>query len=247
VEEYAAAVREWIAARGTPRGLILGVTPELYRLPWPTDALPRAVDHTRAMIDALWPGDPASALHAKWTDVPLPDSSIDIALCDGGFHLLAHPSEQRALVRSLARLISPGGIFVLRLFVPPVERESVEQVMRALEEGSIPNLNVLKLRLGMALQASSEQGVVLHGVWQALHDRHPDPALLAQQLGWELAHLRAIDTYKNCASRYHFVSVDLAHELFCANGAGFEVVSMHCNDYPLGERCPIVVYRRKSR
>jgi hypothetical protein len=98
----------------------------------------------------------------------------------------------------------------------------------------------------MAIQQSSEQGVRLHDVWHTLHTRHPDPLVLAHHLGWNLAHLQPIDTYRDCQSRYHFVTVDQVRDMFCASGAGFDVVSVQTPSYQLGERCPLVVYRRGS-
>lgn len=58
------AVREWTAAQAAPpRVLLLGVTPEIYGLPWPegTDFL--AADRTQAMIDVVWPGPRDAARH----------------------------------------------------------------------------------------------------------------------------------------------------------------------------------------
>ncbi|HEX2880768.1 MAG TPA: class I SAM-dependent methyltransferase [Polyangiaceae bacterium] len=243
-EEYARVVLDWAAVQGSPRALILGVTPELYGLPWPTGTTLSAVDHTQAMIDALWPGPKGSALRAEWTDLPVPSGSVDIAVCDGGLHLLSHPNQQLAMVRSLERVLVVGGLFIVRLFVPPAQQESVDRVLRDLDSGAIPNLNVLKLRLGMALQQSATEGVELHHVWSVLQSQFPDFEALARRLGWELAHLQAIDTYRNCQSRYHFVSLEEVQQMFCGEDPAFELVSVHAGSYALGERCPLVVLRR---
>jgi len=245
-EVYAAAVRSWHVQDRAPRALILGVTPELYRLPWPNGSSVTAIDHTQAMIDALWPGPQGTALNAEWTGIPLPAGSIDVALCDGGFHLLSHPEQQMSMVRSLASVLTPAGLFIVRLFVPPKHQETAEHVLDELDVGAIPNLNVLKLRLGMALQPSAQEGVELHSVWTALHSRFPDLTALAQHLNWDLAHLQAIDTYRNCASRYHFVSADTVQRMFCSVEGGFDLVSVHTCAYELGERCPLLVFRRRD-
>lgn len=242
--EYSRVVLDWSHSHGSPRALILGVTPELHGLPWPAGTDLKALDHTQAMIDALWPGPKDAALRGEWTDILLPAGSVDLVLCDGGLHLLSYPSQQRAMVRSLKRILVVGGLFVVRLFVPPAQRETVDAVLRDLASGTIPNLNVLKLRLGMALQQSATEGVELHDVWSALQAQFPDFEGLAHRLGWDLAHLQAIDTYRNCRSRYHFVSVEAAQAMFCDDEAGFELVSVHTRSYALGERCPIVVFRK---
>ena len=77
--------------------LILGVTPELYRLEWPVGSRIRAADRSRQMIDAIWPGPADEAIEADWLDLPLEDNSLDCVLCDGGLHLLQYPNEQRRL------------------------------------------------------------------------------------------------------------------------------------------------------
>lgn len=248
VAAFERAIRNWSEHyEKPPRGLILGVTPELYRLHWPAGSRVSAVDHTQAMIDALWPGPQGDAHRGEWTELPFDDAAFDVVLCDGGFHLLDHPHGQRRLVQQVARVLCDGGLFVLRLFVPPTVRESPEQVLQALASGGIPNLNVLKLRLGMALQADEQGGVALHGVWHTLCTAQPDFPALAARLGWELPHLQAIDSYRNSPNHYHFVSTARACQLFCQDPGGFALVTTQTCTYELGERCPIVVLRRQPR
>lgn len=232
--------------RRPPRALILGVTPELYRLPWPAGADVLAADHTQEMIDAVWPGPREAAIHADWTALPLPDGSRDIVLCDGGIHLLTHPQAHEQLVRSVRRVLAPGGVCVLRLFVPPAQREAPGTVLQDLAAGRMSSLNVLKLRLAMSMQPSPGEGVQLSGVWDAVHRAEPDSERLAARLGWTLEHLLAINTYRDCPRRYHFVSVDEVRALFCASPGGFAMESVHVPTYELGERCPIVVFRRSG-
>jgi hypothetical protein len=49
-------------------------------------------------------------------------------------------------VRLLAGALSEDGLCILRLYVPPVRRESPDAVFDDLLGGRIPNLNILKLR-----------------------------------------------------------------------------------------------------
>ncbi|NTV97004.1 MAG: class I SAM-dependent methyltransferase, partial [Thiobacillus sp.] len=81
---------DWCGQAGgrAPRGLILGVTPELYRLPWPDRSLVRAADRTPEMIEYVWPGAAEAVLHSDWRELDVADASFDIVLCDGGLHLL---------------------------------------------------------------------------------------------------------------------------------------------------------------
>src|SRR5688500_18216646 len=104
-----AASDDWGSATSRPpRVLILGVTPELYGLAWPTGSLVRAVDRTKQMLSEVWPGDPKDAVHADWLEMDWPDDSFDLVLCDGGWSLLDLPG-QHMLARRLAKIIAPDG------------------------------------------------------------------------------------------------------------------------------------------
>ena len=65
--------------------------------------------------------------------------------------------------REVARLLTAKGRFVLRVFARPGVAESVEDIARDLTEGSIGDINALKLRLYGAV----------HGDGARLHDVPP--------------------------------------------------------------------------
>lgn len=243
---YAEVVGGWARAHGTPRALILGVTPELYGLPWPPGTAVAAVDHTPSMIDAVWPGPRDAVVCANWTDPPLESGSRDMALCDGGIHLLSYPHDHHNLVGALRRVVAPGGLCVFRLFVPPRQREQPGTVLRDLLAGRISNPNILKLRLGMALQEDKEQGVQLGKVWDAIHQVAPDLSHLAERIGSRPEPWLAIRSYRNCPNRYHFLSVAEVCRLFCDDPGGFTMEKVQVPSYELSERCPTVVFRRGS-
>jgi SAM-dependent methyltransferase len=247
VEGYADAVKRWTHASRAPRVLLLGVTPELYAMDWPpgTDFL--AVDRAQAMIDCVWPGPRERVRCEDWTALSLPDASCDLALCDGGFHLLSHPGGQADLVRSLRRVLAGGGLCVLRLFVPPARAESPDAVLRDLLAGRIASVDALKLRLGMALQRDARAGVALARVWDVFERAVPDPEAAQAAIGWPVDRIRSMDAYRGAASRYHFVSVEQVRQLFCVDPGGFEVESLRIPGYELGERCPVLALRRGSR
>jgi SAM-dependent methyltransferase len=242
----AETIGRWARENGAPRALILGVTAEFCRLPWPrgTDLL--AVDHTQAMIDYVWPGSRESALCADWITMPLKASSRDIVLCDGGFHTLPFPQGQRDLIQKLQQVVAPGGLCICRFYMVPERRASVDSVLTDLLAGKIPNLNVLKIRLWMAHWRESAIGVELGKVWEAVHRVAPDFAQLASRIGWSAEHLSAIDTYRDCTIRYYFFGMDDIRRLFCQDPGGFEIETTDVPDYELGEQCPTVVLRRRA-
>jgi SAM-dependent methyltransferase len=241
---FNSTINSWANEKRTPRALILGVTPELYNLPWPdgTDLL--AVDRTQGMINNVWPGPRNAAICDDWTTMPLQSGSRDIVLCDGGVHLLTYPHEHRKFVQTLHRVIAPDGLCIFRLFIPPEKREEPEKVLQDLLDAKISNLNLLKLRLDMALHKDITQGVQLGLVWDAIHQAAPDFNRLASRLGWSLEHLLVINTYRDCQTRYHFLNLDDVRHLFCENPGGFRLEAVNVPTYELGERCPTVVFRR---
>jgi SAM-dependent methyltransferase len=245
VAAYSRRANEWMdTRRAAPRVLLLGVTPEIYNLPWPEGRDLLAVDRTPAMIAHVWVGKPGEVLQASWLDLPLPSASRDIALCDGGLHLLDHPAGQKKLVERLHDVLAPGGRCIFRLFTPPAEKEPARSVLDDLLAGRVANLNILKLRLGMALQGSVEGGVAVKEVWNTLRALAPDWGTLALRLDWPVAHLAAIDVYRESDARYHFMSVAQVTELFCGEGR-FASLGFDVPDYDLGERCPIIVFERR--
>jgi SAM-dependent methyltransferase len=225
------------------RALILGVTQELFHLldGARTDLL--AIDHTQGMIDQVWPGPRSRVVRADWTALPIAPRCRDLALCDGGLQQLSYPHGQSAVVRSLHRVLAPGGLCIVRLFVPPSRRESVEQVFDDLLENRVSSLNLLKLRLWMAMQQDAQTGVRLADIWTAVHDIAPDFPAFSRKLGWNLEHLLAIDAYRDCPKRYYLIDLEQAVALFCDAPGGFAVESVREPTYPCGEQCPTLILR----
>lgn len=228
-----------------PKALILGVTPELYHAHWPEGTALYAADRTIEMIENLWPGDASQVKHSTWLDMEWPKSNFDLVLCDGGLHLLDYPLGQQSLVKKLAHIIAPSGAAIFRIFVLPEHKENPLAIIDHLIDGEIPNLNCLKLRLGMALQASPEEGVALRHVWQFLHDNCGDWSALAEKIGWSLEHLSAIDAYKESHARYNYLSTNDVIALFCDDSNNlFELTKLDIPDYDMGNQCPTVVFHR---
>jgi SAM-dependent methyltransferase len=244
VAVYEREVAAWAGRHGPPRALILGVTPELCRLPWTAGARVVAVDRTRAMIEAVWPGLRSAVVCGDWTALPFRSGSRDVALCDGGFHLTTHPDGQARFAAELRRVLAPGGLCVLRLFVPPAERESADDVFADVRARRVGSVDELKLRLAVALQHDAAEGVRLARVWNTVDRCAPDRERLAGLLGQPAARVLAIEAYRDSPARYHFLGLDGVRRMLCGEPGGFEEAGVHVPSYPLGERCPILVLRR---
>lgn len=167
-------------------------------------------------------------------------------MCDGGLQLLPYPEGHSKLVASLRRVIAPGGVVAIRMFVLPEEQESPGAVLRDLWAGRIANLNLLKIRLGMALARGAGHCVSLRAVWDAVHRAAPDLPALAAAVGWPLEHLQVIQTYRDRHTRYWFVGLEEARRLFCESPGGFALEQVNVPTYELGERCPTAIFRREA-
>lgn len=232
-----------LAKNDSPQILLLGVTPELYQIEWPPGRDFIGVDRTLTMVQHVWPGRSDEVIVTDWEKLPLAKNSRDLVLCDGGLHLLQYPAAQQRVLARLADVLRAGGRCIFRLFALPPKRETAAVVLRDLRQRKVPDLNHLKLRLGMALQRTAEEGIAVHEIRETLRATCGDWSSLAARLCWPLPHLRAIDVYRRSNSRYHFLSLDEAIELFCSGGK-FRVAEQALPSYPLGERCPLVAFVR---
>lgn len=244
---YTKILRRWTQDSSVPpRALILGVTVELYHLPWPSGTRLLALDHTGGMIHAVWPGGRNTAICGNWKEIPLAANSQDIVFCDGGISVLAYPCETRQMIEALERVLSPRGICVFRLYTPPAKRESPDSVLADLVAGRIASLNLLKLRLAMAMQTDAREGIQVQRIWNAINRAAPDFETLASRIGWKLEHLMAINAYRNSTARYYFPAEAQVLELFEERKGAFKMEEGHRPKYVLGERCPTLVFRRIS-
>lgn len=228
-----------------PRTLILGVTPELYEEVADRSADVLAVDASPEMIAHVWPGPPERARRGDWRALGIPDASRELVLCDGGLMLLDHPSGQRALVRELARVLVPGGVFLLRLYLPATTPENPAEILADLRAGKFGSSNAFRFKLCAAMQRSPEEGVALADVWRAVHAAAPDPDELSRLTGWPREHQKMIDVFRDNPARFHYVALPRFRELFERDPGDFELLRLHYGAYELSERCPIAVLRRR--
>lgn len=234
-------IGRWADASAS-RYLILGVTPEYHALAHHADADIQAIDRTPEMIEYVWPGRPEQACIGDWREMPWQDPRFDVALCDGGLQLIGYPESVHRVASELQRVLVPGGLFIARLFSPPATPEEPEQVLRDLTAGDIPNLNVLKLRLGMAMQIDPNNGTALNDIWNRLHAAAGPWPELARALDWPLEHLQAIDAYHGSPACMHYFTPAQTISIFAQ--AGFRHLETAYSSYLLGDRCPTLCFRR---
>ena len=199
-------MREWASQHGAARALLLGVTPEIATMQWPTDAELEAVDRCPDMICDVWPGfrQPGVGIGTAIGSSCRFRPARDIVVGDGCFNLLRYPDQQNALFRSVERVLSDRGMFLTRAFVRPETRESPHEVLDALRGGSIGNFHIFKFRLLMALHGHTRFGIRTGDVWDFWAKHGPDPKVLAAGSGWPIEEIATIDSYRGQDTHYHF-------------------------------------------
>lgn len=221
--------------------MLLGVTPELVTMPWPSHTRLLAVDRSPGMIRSVLPGladADVDAVCGNWLDLPLPTASVDCVVGDGCFTVLESLGDHRLLSSEVRRVLDPQGIFAIRLFVQLPERETVDQVFDELSAGAIGNFHVFKWRLGMALQKSQEAGVGVHEIWQRWHKAGISAHSLSQRTGWPVEEIQTIDAYRDAPARYTFPTLEQAREVLHDD---FRELACEVPGYELGRRCPTLL------
>ncbi len=225
------------------RALILGVTPELFLLRWPAGAIVCALDGSREMIKAVWPGPASSAILGSWTCAPIADASQDVIVCDGGFGMLSYPEGQRTLLSEVRRMLAPGGIFIVRLFAPAGLTGSLADIAAGLNAGMIESLDALKLRLWGALQSDHATGVRPRDVVAKIEEMAGGLDRLVRGQSWSAEHVATLELHRSSNAVYHLTD---ANELIrMAESCGFERQSVESPDHSFGDCCPVVSVRRR--
>jgi SAM-dependent methyltransferase len=244
---YRQAVAPRLSAHGSPpQVLILGVTPELYHLGWPPGTCIQALDNSRKMIDAVWPGSPGTALQGSWTAIPLATSSCDIVLCDGGMGMLSYPDGQKKLLHELARVLAPSGILAIRLFAPTGRTGSIGEIFDDLQAGHIASLDILKLRLWGAMHRDPRTGIQPRAVVEKILATLNSFEKLADVSGWPPAHVRTLTLHLSNTACYHLTEADEIIRMAVGSLGGFELLNLTEPGYRYGNCCPHVSFRRQA-
>jgi SAM-dependent methyltransferase len=224
-------------------GVVLGLTPEILACRWPADITLSAVDHSPAMIQALWP--PAhgptnsKVVLADWCDMPIPSSTIDVVVGDGCYILQRFPDGYAALTREVSRVLRAHGRFVIRVFVRPDRPESVADIARAYSASEVGSVHALKLRLLAALHGASGVGSRLDDVYQSWMSMPPLPSALAGVPGWTAEEIVGIQSYGGMDSRYFLPTL---MELRQSIGMFLHEIECTWGHYELADRCPTLVF-----
>jgi len=232
-----------VAATARPghalRAVVLGLTPETIGCNWPLGTALTAVDHSPAMMRELWPPEKgpagARAVLAGWLELPIETASIDFVAGDGGYIVFSHPEGYAALTREVHRVLRPGGVHVVRVFLRPDRAESVEDIRRDFSADKIGSVHALKLRLLAALHGASGAGTRLDDVWQAWGSFPQRPPHQHEPHGWTPAEIAGIENYRGLETRYFLPTLA---EMRAVLSPYFEERHCHICGYEWAMQCP---------
>ncbi len=188
------------------RAVVLGLTPETVGCDWPEGTRLFAIDHSEAMIGALWPSSRkpagASANRGAWQRLPFSTGSVDLVAADGCSTQFPSLDAFTPVLSEVRRVLRPGGLFVTRIFLSPDSAESLDEIGRALSAGEIGSVHALKLRLWAALHGTSGEGTLLEDVWRAWRALPKAPPSAPAARGWTEGELEGIEGYRGLQPRY---------------------------------------------
>lgn len=235
-------VHNWISKNGQAKILLLGVTPELAKIDIPEDTELLAADYCQEMLDHVWPDleDPnKNAIVANWLDLPLEDHSRDLVISDGPFGAMRYPDDFRSLLKSVSRVLQPGGLFIFRIFIKPDPPEDPHTVYEDALNGNISDFSTFQYRLVTALQPDTESGTNFNDVYLSWKTDGPDPEKLADNTGWSMENIQKFETYRGSDFVFTFPSLKQLRDLITAEG--FKELECIWPSYEFGNRCPTII------
>lgn len=247
IEFFAFQAREQFAALRAHRleALLLGMTPAIAAMRWPDPTALIALDWSSGMIRRQWPksGLPAFAapIRGDWRRMPLADACRDFAVGDCCQVSVDSFADCAAYHAEVARVLRPGGRFVQRCILRPETPESLDILFEQLFDGRLPNFEVFRRRLAMALHGADREAVAAGEVWRAWDERVPDRHALLARYGWPPQTFATLERWKGSAMRFPFPTLAELRELA---GPALDLVECSIPTYEMGERCPRLVMRR---
>jgi SAM-dependent methyltransferase len=238
--DVVAAFRQAIASHDENL-LLLGVTQELAGL----GQTLTAVDKNEQMIANVWPGDSAGrkALEGNWLSLPFADDAFTAAIGDGSANWPTYPGDLRSFFAEMARVIRPGGILALRVFLTPEYPEAIGEVREHTMRRGIESFHAFKWRLAMAVVSRAGDPNIPVAIIRDNFDRlFFDRRALSEATGWPMEVIETIDAYKGSPDIYSFPTLSQMKAVIPENFRNLRIVDS--GHYELADRCPLLVMER---
>ena len=226
------------------RVLLLGVTPDIATLAWPPESTLVALDSSRAVITALWPGDVRSrrsAACANWLAMPLRARSCDFVTGDGSLNAFRYPDGWRAAAAAIRHVVADTGVLVIRCYVRPDEPEGPDAVIADLVGPGIADINHFKFRLFLAMQQTTEAGSPVREIHRFLRSRVSEE-MLRSMPGWSRAAVDGFELWRNADTVYTFPTLAEVRDVL---GQCFRERAVRFPSYVLGNCCPTLLLTRR--
>jgi hypothetical protein len=243
--ERTVAIFSGLGERSAIEAVMLGITPSIALMNWPSASQITGIEMSAAVIKAIWPGDIPNKREAKcasWFALSDCKNSCDVVIGDGSFIACRFPQEARMLIKAVRESLRHGGIFIVRVYIRPDKPESLEGVMRDLLTLKYHGIDGFKLRLWLALARSVEDGVAVQEAARVLEEYRVDEKVMMERLGWTAAAVKHLGKWRTSNAVYSFPSLNELREL---TNEYFYEESITFPTYCLGNCCPILVLRTK--
>ena len=228
------------------RALLLGVTPKLAEMNWPAGSFLTAADSSGPMASALWPFTRAThdrcLVLADWRSLPFRSAGADVVVGDGSLNCLRYDS-LREFARSIARLLSSDGLFIIRCYIQPDRRESPDDLVEQIYSDGPETFHQFKFRLLMALQANAIEGIAVRHVYDYWASHTSDASRPLSGPGWNQVAFHLMALYRGVDTVHTFPTRDELREIL---DQFFVEVDISIPSYYLGERCPTIVLKSRA-
>ena len=218
------------------KALLLGVTPDIATLNWPSGSTLLGLDNSMGVIKAVWPGNVRArrwSACGNWLSLPLRRRSCDIVVGDGSLNAFRYPDGWRAAAAAIRDVLASDGLLIVRCYVRPEEPETPDNVIADLLGPGIADINHFKFRLFLATQRSTRAGCPLREIYQFLRNRVSHDVLRSMP-GWSEAAVNGFELWRNTEIVHTFPTF---LELVEVLGPYFTEREVHVPSYELGDNC----------
>jgi hypothetical protein len=222
------------------RVLLLGITRALAGLGGELTA----IDKSETQIERMWPGDQPDrrAMLGDWREMEPPGQRYSAAIGDGCLSTLEWPGEYCNVLGRVADALEPGGRVVIRCFIAPDQRETLDRIADDVLSGRETDAHATRWRVATAA-ADANGGIAaseLAATWRRIFPPLPE---LAERTGWSLAAMELLlGSFERATLRYSFVTRAALLDTLPATLVGARFIGS--GEYPLAERCPFLLAER---
>lgn len=214
---------------------LMGVTPEIVTMRYPFDYVLLGMDISENMVKEVWPGDIPhirTGVVGDWFDNNMPPKSIDVVIADGSF-VFFNRERATELSRITSSIMRKTGICLIRQFVAPEKKETIDDIERSLRTKTLTNFHELKFRVGMSLQVDSNEGVSQNQIYETVRilDGVENNPFFSNS-----DHL-TLEFYKGKQSKLHFPTIQEYKDIFSKH---FKNISVRYPEYAFGHCCPLI-------